>query len=377
MGIGSKRGQFSVSLALVLALGLYQASPLRAATLPQLQAAVLDSGLVGSQFKVSRSHQNLLVESNQIYPNHDELKLALIQLASLIDGTDRKLSRVTLRAFLLNKSDPVEGSIAPGLAAGMQRNGDPDMLDRVLLKTLPGWRPPKLATVQPASSTDELTVIGDPIDPSINQKVAVHPKANPNLPVLGDPIVAGQKVVGRDDGSSEEPAFRTGLSVLRTGSPLPILLDQDIRVTSGQRVPVNAVVLRDIVNDEGELVIPGGSQVRGEVESTPSGARVVLKELYIGNRTVPLRAVTAIYPPRSQGGGNFGTNMIIGGVVGGVGGSLLGGSFGGSGGLLGGLAGSLLGSLLGRSLTAPAQSVVVIPAGAADAQLLDDVTVSK
>jgi len=376
MGISFARRFPALALAGMIALA--PAAPLLAASLPQLEQAVRDSGLVGAAFRVTRRGQALLVETNQIYPNRDELKLALVQLAGLLETTDNKLQKVTLRANLLNKPDPVEGSIAPRTAVQLQRTGDPDMLEKVRLATVKGRRP-TLVAVRPAPDGSNIPVLGDPIER--NGQPTGQPRADLNLPVLGDPIVPGQRVADPARGTGDEPppapALRTGIAVLRAGSALPILLDRDVNVSGNQPAQVSAVVLQDILNESGELVIPGGSQVRGQVEPTPSGARLVLTELSMNGRTYPIRATTAVFPAQVQGGGGFGGGALVGGVLGGFGGSLLGQSFDRrSGGLWGGLLGGLLGSFLGGAATPQPRRVVVIPAGATNTQLLEDVAIS-
>ncbi|MBW4696489.1 MAG: glycine zipper 2TM domain-containing protein [Aphanocapsa lilacina HA4352-LM1] len=378
MGVSKiRRGGVAVALSMVLLA--CQGVPLLAASVQQLEQTVSGSGLVGSQFTLKRDKAKLNIQSEQIFPNRDELKLALIQLASLLEGADPAIKTVSLRAYLLGSPTPLEGSIAPGTATQLQRSGDPEMLEKIRLASVAapaGKKPGKLIAASKPTSEEPggIPVLGDPIDP---------PAGKGNLPVLGEPLYPGQAVADPATGggpSDSERPFRTGVSVLRAGSPIPVLLEREVVVEGESPVPIQAVVLQDILSDDGDLMIPGGSQVRGTVEPTPSGARLTLRELYVNDRQYTIRAVSQVYPSQTtRSGGNQGTGMMIGGVAGGVGGSLLGRSVDRRwGGLWGGLLGGLLGSFLGGSMSQPqTRTTVAIPAGTANPQLLEDLTIGN
>lgn len=403
------RWRCGVALALSMCLTLCQGLPLLAASTQQLREAIDRSGLVGSRFELQRNASRLTILSEQIFPNTDELKLALLQMASLLESSEPGLQKVTLRAYLLNKPNPYEGSIAPAVASRLQRDGDPEMLAKIDLTSVrgPAKRSPLIAASEPIanrSDDENIPVLGDPIDappartpPAPRPARSAPPKGRSaslgDLAVIGDPIYPGQKVADPargDTSGASTPAladanngsrpFNTRVSVLRAGSPIPVLLDREVIVSGDQPVAFQAVVLQDILSDEGDLVVPGGSRVRGTVEPTPSGARLTLRELTINNRQYAIRAVSPVYPSQvSRSGGDMGTGMAIGGVVGGVGGSIIGGSVDRRwGGLWGGLLGGLLGSFLGGSLSRPqVRTTVVIPQGTINPQLVDDLTIGN
>jgi hypothetical protein len=345
--------------ALTLALFLSNAQPILAATTRQLESTVQQSGLIRGQFKVMRQNQSLLVEANQLFANTDDLKSALIQLAGLLKNTEPKLERLTLRASLADQPNPVEASLPTRLATLLD---DPNIAEQVSLKTVSRGTPKPIA-VHPAQAPGDLPILGELDAPGTS-----------NLPVIGEPLYPGQKTVGSLPNSNR--SFRTGLSVLRAGAAMPILLDQEIVVNSGENTPITAKILQDIRGENGEVVIPGGSEVRGDVEFTNGGARLVIKELFIRDRQYIIRASTSVYPTRSQGG-TRGGNPLLGGAVGGFGGFSIGRLIDRqNGGLWGGLLGGLLGAVLTPS-GSPGRAVVTFPAGMTDTQLLDDLSVNS
>jgi hypothetical protein len=350
-------GKIAVAITVVLCLS--NSLPILAATTQQLESTVRQSGLISGQFKATRKNQFLLVEANQLFANTDDLKSALIQLAGLLKNTEPKLERLTLRTSLADQPNLVEASIPTQLAALLD---DPNIAEQVTLKTLSRGAPKPIA-VHPATSPGDLPVLGELDAPSTS-----------NLPVIGDPLYPGQKTVGSAPNSNR--SFRTGLSVLRAGAAMPILLDQEVAVNSGENTAIVAKILQDVRGENGEVVIPGGSEVRGDVEFTAGGARLVLKELFIRDRQYTIRATTSVYPTRTQGG-TQGGNPLLGGAIGGFGGFSIGRIIDRqNGGLWGGLLGGLLGAVLTPS-GSPGRSVVTFPAGTANAQLLDDLSVSS
>lgn len=382
---GKRNRQYWVALVVSGWLVLAQTTPLLAATLQQLEITVRDSGLVGQAFQLTRKAQNLKVETGQIYPNNSEFKLALLQLASLLESADTKLKLVTLRGSILDNPSPVEGSIVPTRATQLQQSGATDMLDTVSIKTLAGKRPnPKPVKQATAVPNQSIPVIGDPISDEPPQRLASEgPRAAAGIPVIGEPLEAGQRVadpaIGKgEDTTTASTPFNTGVSVLRAGAPIPVLLAQDVSVPGNRTVPVNATVLQDVFSEGGDLVIPGGSRVSGQIEPAPGGARLVLREIYINDRQYTIRAQSDVYRARVSGGGGSSIGGLTGGLLGGVGGSLFGRSVDrNTGGLWGGLLGGLLGSFIGSSMGNSQRSEVVIPAGPANSRLLEDVTVNN
>lgn len=350
-------GKISLTIALVLCLS--NALPSLAATTQQLESTVVHSGLISGPFKVVRKNQSLLVETDQLFANTADLKSALVQLAGLLKNTEPKLERFVLRAHLADQPNPVEGSISTQLAALLE---DPNIAGQIALKTVSG-KTPKAIAVHPATSPGELPVLGELESP-----------ATANLPVIGEPLYPGQQTVSAVSRNSR--SFVTGLSVLRAGSAVPILLDREIAVNNGESTSIAAKVLQDVRNDSGDVVIPGGSEVRGDVEFTAGGARLVLKELIVRERQYAIRATTSVYPTQTQGG-TQGGNPLFGGVVGGFGGYSIGRIVDRqSGGLWGGLLGGLLGTLF-TPAGSPGRSVVTFPAGMTNTQLLDDLSVNS
>jgi hypothetical protein len=350
-------GKTAIAITLVNCLSNTQ--PILAATTQQLESTVRQSGLLSGSFKATRKNQFLLVEANQLFANADDLKSALIQLAGLLKNTEPKLERLTLRTSLADQPNLVEASIPTQLAILLD---DPNIAEQVTLKTLSRGTPKPIA-VHPAPSPGDLPILGEPDAPGTS-----------NLPVIGEPLYPGQKTVGSLPSSNR--SFRTGLSVLRAGAAMPILLDQEIAVGSGENTAITAKILQDVRGDDGEVVIPGGSEVRGNVEFTAGGARLVLKELFIRDRQYIIRAATSVYPTRTQGGSQGG-NPLFGGALGGFGGYSIGRIIDRqNGGLWGGLLGGLLGAVLTPS-GSPGRSVVTFPAGMTNTQLLDDLSVNS
>ncbi len=352
-------GFVKTASAFALVLCLSNTQPILAATTRQLASTIQQSGLISGQFKVIRKNQTLLVEADQLFANTSDLKSAVVQLAGLLKNAEPKLEQLTLRTNLADQPNPVEASIPTQLSTLLD---DPNITEQVTLKAVSRGTQ-KLIAVHPAASPGDLAVLGE-----------LNPPGTSNLPVIGEPLYPGQKTVGSLPNSNR--SFTTGLSVLRAGSAMPILLDQEIAVNSGENTPINARILQDVRGDNGEVVIPGGSEVRGNVEFTAGGARLVLKELIIRDRQYTIRAATTVYPTRTQGG-TRGGNPLLGGAIGGFGGYSIGRMVDRqSGGLWGGLLGGLLGSILTPS-GSPGRSVVTFPAGMTNTQLLDDLSVNS
>ncbi len=151
--------------------------------------------------------------------------------------------------------------------------------------------------------------------------------------------------------------FSLTLAGLLTVSPgaLPVLAQQQFDVTiihlyAGSRLPaglafenqpqyfdpngVHPLVLtvqQDVYNNGGWLVIPAGSQVRGNLYPVQGGLQFVANELVKGGRSFPLQATSDLIhdekDPRQYSSGAITEDAIIGAAAG----ALLGGISGGVG----------------------------------------------
>lgn len=291
-----------------------------AATLIQLQSALLETGLLGDQFRLSRQGQNWLVESNQLYTSAEELKLSLVQVARLLATREDRNLQVTLRARLLGRPGPVQCAVTSRQAGHLLKANGAGLA--------------RMAIVLYAGALPQMAVL--PRTQLDQRRVVVAPRAA-NLPVIGEPLTAGQPVA--------DPARGDG-TLLRTGSAITVTLEKGLTVSGDQSVPVRFVVVWSVLDELGSILIPSGSIGEGQVQSNPEGARLVLQQIDTGERKLTLSAATPMIPAYRQSTGANGT--LAGGMLGTV---------------LGGGLGAIVGGLLGGLFNAPPPPKAVVLQG--------------
>ncbi len=139
------------------------------------------------------------------------------------------------------------------------------------------------------------------------------------------------------------------------GTVIPVNFDKEkIVVTPDETAPVTLTVATDIRSSEGTILIPAGSQIKGNLQPAKGGTQFVAQELTIknSNQRLPIRATSKVITRREtiEKGRNTG-NILKGAAIGAaaaailadiLGGIDLGEVLGGAG--VGAIAGLLLGS---------------------------------
>ncbi|BAC88949.1 hypothetical protein [Gloeobacter violaceus] len=327
-----------VSAAAAVAL-LFWASvePLGAAPVASLQKVVTQSGLAGERVRLSRAGEMLTIETGQLYTDRDQLKLVLVGLANLVSSRDKQIKQVKLRGQLLGEERPLEATVPVSLAGQIRRQSSPAGLKNIVLAPFAG----DLSALATEPATEPRPAI------------STAQSARPHLPVIGEPLMAGQPVAdaGRGDDSR----------LVHAGNAMLVRLDREVSLAASASVAVSAVVDQPVVGARGTIVIPRGSRVHGLVEKADGGAQLVIRELEIdGNRYAIAAASAVIYTPLS--GGNTGP-VAHPSVMAGYGGFLVGGP-------IGGLLGVLLGGLAGPAAAPP--RVYGVPAGPLTVRLIED-----
>lgn len=154
--------------------------------------------------------------------------------------------------------------------------------------------------------------------------------------------------------------FDVGIARANAGFTIPVAPgnDQDstLYLDPGRSQPGVLAVSEDLFDNNGNLLIPEGSQVRGTFQPVKGGLRFVANSLVIRGRSYPIRATSKTIndqkDPREYAGGALAGDAAIGAGGGALLGALTGGvSLGGV------LAGAAAGVAVGN-VTAP--QVVVI-----------------
>ncbi|UFP95762.1 hypothetical protein [Gloeobacter morelensis] len=326
-------------VAVAAAVGLFWAGvgPLQAAPDAQLQKAVIQSGLAGERVRLSRARELLTIETGQLYTDSNQLKLVLVGLANLVGSRDKQITQVKLRAQLLGEERPVEATVPVSLAGRIRRQSSPAGLKNIALAPFSG----------------DLSALASEPAAKPRPAISTAQSARPHLPVIGEPLMAGQPVA--DAGRGDES------QLVHAGNAMLVRLDQEVSLASSPSVAISAVVDQPVVGARGTIVIPRGSRVHGAVEKADGGAQLVIRELEIdGSRYAIAAASAVIYTPLSGGS----TSPVAHpSVMAGYGGFLVGGP-------IGGLLGVLLGGLAGPAAAPP--RVYGVPAGPLTVRLTED-----
>lgn len=115
-------------------------------------------------------------------------------------------------------------------------------------------------------------------------------------------------------------------AVIPAGTPIPVRFQkaQKILVTREETLPLALTVAADISDQNGQVGIPAGSQIIGQIEPAGQGARFVARELRLPNRKrIPLSATSAVVirTETIQEGASAGE--ILGGTLAGAGAATL------------------------------------------------------
>lgn len=98
-----------------------------------------------------------------------------------------------------------------------------------------------------------------------------YPIANPNPMILSDTVT------------------------IPAGTLIPVSYDGDklIRINQGEYLPLEVKVASNIRDRQGNLLIPAGTPILGQIEPTPTGARFVARQMVVnGNQWLSLNATS-------------------------------------------------------------------------------------
>jgi hypothetical protein len=243
------------------------------------------------------------------------------------------------------------------------------------------------AGVVTATSPQQITVMGD--DPTHTTKtfdmqnvrsveygdqVAVAQQPYPSSPAPAPapaPALQQQQAPPPPRYHPEESAIRTRSNVLPVGTQIAVRTDEPIdsgKAVEGQTYA--AEVSRDIVDADGDLVIPRGSNARIVIRSATKGGRfkgtsdlvLDLESVSVGGRLYQLSTTDIEEHGRAGIGKNKRTAEFVGGgavlgtIIGAIAGGGKGAAIGGASGAAAGTAGQVL--TKGGSVRVPAESLL-------------------
>lgn len=80
------------------------------------------------------------------------------------------------------------------------------------------------------------------------------------------------------------------------GTLIPVTYTQarQIRINQGEYLPLELQVSANLRDSNGNLLIPAGTRIRGQLEPTRQGTRFVAREMVINNQYLPLNATSQI-----------------------------------------------------------------------------------
>ena len=116
--------------------------------------------------------------------------------------------------------------------------------------------------------------------PSYNSRPYVYPTVNPS----------------NSFPRRQSPRY-SNLARLETGTVIPVIYEEGekILVTKEETMPITVKVLENVTNNFGEVIIPAGSEITGEIQPAGGGSRFVAQSLWLPNQSeIPLAASSAV-----------------------------------------------------------------------------------
>ncbi|WP_404788427.1 S-layer homology domain-containing protein [Altericista sp. CCNU0014] len=188
-------------------------------------------------------------------------------------------------------------------------------------------------------------------------------KALPSRSEAADYIVTYQQSGTPTTGSPTTPSSDNSILARNTVLPVQYPGGNDVKLilTPGETISTNLELSSNILNSAGQVVIPQGSQVKGQfrpvsINGTTQGTQYYAESVTIGNRIYPINAISD--PLVATSAQNLSTTTLKGGIASTAAQLLLSRVLGSGGGLD---IGSLLGNLGGGTVqTAPTNSSVIV-----------------
>ena len=80
------------------------------------------------------------------------------------------------------------------------------------------------------------------------------------------------------------------------GTLIPVAYPQSeqIRIKQGEYLPLELQVSANLRDSNGNLLIPAGTKISGQLEPTTQGTRFVAREMVLNNQWIPLNATSAV-----------------------------------------------------------------------------------
>ncbi len=150
-------------------------------------------------------------------------------------------------------------------------------------------------------------------------------------------------------------AFSQAGVAIPSGTVIPVRYDEAERivVTPSETAPVTLIVAENIRTQEGTILVPAGSEIRGDLQPAGVGTQFIAQELRFtnSNRRLPIEATSQVITERETlKKGTNATQILKGAAIGGAAAAVVAEIFGGIdvGEVLGGAGiGALAGLLLG------------------------------
>ena len=121
-------------------------------------------------------------------------------------------------------------------------------------------------------------------------------------------------------------SYQTAQASLNRGTQIPIRFDEANRilVSKDETLPINLTVARNVSDNDGRLIIPEGSLIKGQIEPAGRGSRFVAREVVFDNGDRRLLQASSRIVTRTetiQEGAS--TDEILGGTLAGAGAATL------------------------------------------------------
>ena len=165
--------------------------------------------------------------------------------------------------------------------------------------------------------------------------------------MVGATITISTPVMAKEEPYIEQLISQSSQVILTAGTTIPVRYDaaETIVITPKETVPVTLLVAKNIRSNQGSILIPKNSQIKGELKPVSGGTQFLSKELILSNsnQSLPIDAVSEIIAETKTVNETTKPNVFKGAAVGAGAGALLGGIFGGRlnlGTILGGAAGA-------------------------------------
>lgn len=122
-------------------------------------------------------------------------------------------------------------------------------------------------------------------------------------------------------------SWRTPL--IPAGTAIPVSYDKEkIVLTPTETVPVTLTVAQDIISSRGRVLIPAGSQIKGNLRPTQDGTQFVAEQITIENRDYSIDATSEIVTRREVITKQSNPRWLEGAAIGGAASAILAEIFG-------------------------------------------------